>query len=102
MGGPLTQTTNDALAVVGLVRSGPRIAVDESILERTVDEDRELVGRRGDRFDLTHPEGQAAAEGTERGLGPTEAHGGHARDPRGAVGRRRRRRAEEAAGRLQE
>ncbi len=36
MGGPLTQTTNDALAVVGVVRSGPRIAVDQTILERAV------------------------------------------------------------------
>jgi hypothetical protein len=42
IGGPLTQTANDALAMLGVVRGGSRITVDPAILECAVDEDREL------------------------------------------------------------
>src|SRR5262249_2775483 len=60
MGRTLAQTTNDTLAVLGVVRGGPRIAVDQTLLERPVDEDRDLAGRRGDRSGLAHLEVQAA------------------------------------------
>src|SRR5262247_3778188 len=55
IGGALTQAANDALAVVGVVRSGPRIVVHQPILKRAIDEDRELAGRRGDGFGLARP-----------------------------------------------
>src|SRR5678815_3214010 len=67
LGGALTQAANDALAMLGVVRGGPRIVVDQTILERAVDEDRELAGRRGDGFGLAHAVGQASIEGAERG-----------------------------------
>ena len=53
---------------VGFVMRGAGIAVDEAIFECSVDEDRQLAGRRGDRFGLAHAEGQAAIEGAEGGL----------------------------------
>jgi hypothetical protein len=60
IGGALTQAANDALAVLGVVRSRARIMVDEPILERAVGENRELAGRGGDGFGLAHPAGQAS------------------------------------------
>jgi hypothetical protein len=36
IGGALTQTASDALAVLGVVRGGARITVDQAILEGAV------------------------------------------------------------------
>jgi hypothetical protein len=83
--------------MLGVVRGGLRIAVDETILERAVDEDRELAGRRGDRTGFAHPVGQAEIESAEHGLGAATAHGRDAQGARGAVGGGRRLGAEEAA-----
>ena len=70
MGGTLTQATQHALLVVGVVRGGPGVLVQQALLERAVDEDRELAGGGGDSFGLAHPVGQAAIEGAERGRTP--------------------------------
>src|SRR6266545_8196045 len=40
LGGALTQAANDALAVLGIVRSAPGVLVQQALLERAVDEDR--------------------------------------------------------------
>jgi len=72
LGRALTQAANDALAVLRVVRGGSQIAVDQTILEHAIDEDGELAGRRGDRFGLAHPVGQAFAPGSD----PRLAFGG--------------------------
>src|SRR6266542_3456806 len=97
LGGALTQAANDALAVLGIVRSGPGVLVQQALLERAVDEDRQLAGGGGDGFSLAHPVGQAAIESAERGLGAAEAQGREAQDPRGPVGRGRGLGAQEPA-----
>src|SRR6059058_6048202 len=59
----------DAGAVLGVVGGGPGVLVVQAVLERAVDEDRELAGGRGDGFGLADPVGQASIERAQRRLG---------------------------------
>jgi len=48
IGGALTQAAKDSGAVLSVVGGGPRIPIPRPVLERALDEDRELAGGGGD------------------------------------------------------
>src|SRR5215510_14954417 len=87
-GGALAESAEDVETMLGIIGGGPRILIPEAVLERAIDEDRQLAGCGGDSFGLADAVGQTPIEGPEGGVGAPEIHGGHAQDRRGTVGGR--------------
>jgi hypothetical protein len=85
MPGALAESTQDVRPVLRVVRLGARVGIDEPCLQGPIDENRELARSGGDRLGLADAERDTSVKRAERGLGPTEVHGGESEDGRRPV-----------------
>src|SRR5437879_4917135 len=76
----------DAGAVLGVVGGGPGVLVVQAVLERAVDEDRELAGGRGDGFGLADPVARTDEQNAVRSHGNQRRRAGLSSTTRCASG----------------
>ena len=86
--GAESESAQHARALAGGVGVGPDVTIDERAGQGAIDEDGELARGGGEGLGLADADGQAAVEGTERGLAPDEAQGSHPQHGGGAIGGR--------------
>ena len=82
-----SETTKESLTILRVVGGGARVFVDEAVLEGAIDENRDLSCGGGDGFRLAYAISESSEVSAESGLSSAKAHGSHAKDGGGAVGR---------------